>query len=1107
MQQVAGTALLKGTTKISQSSLFDADSGIENLKDATLRQLLKLEPLAVPKPLPPSIDTTSDKAKQIATTRAESHGALQSLDMAMDANDDAKVADMALIVHANSGVAANVASAASDALAAALADGDEGESELIFELQSTATIHNLVVSEDEADKTESETDLDDDEQEDDSVDKDEADDRAVGLYMDEDGEEEEEEEEEDDEDDAHQYAADDFRNRSHYCNGKCRLQNKYRSDEFMLRCEACDEWFHGKCLGVKEGVIDDEQVWVCSESCFEQLPLRQRKRDVVVGRPKQKYKKRETKEKTLHDDASKKKRSSYNTKAKQQLQLTGKMDRREEGEEEEEEEGEMEEEMEEPEPVEFSDEYMPRYQGVCSQAPKDVDASLLGQTIMYQLTSPSGWFPAKCKKLVSTGKGKTNSKKSTFLLTYTHKTTQGLVQGERETVLDMAEYGTQGKAKWVLLAERQPSAAEPDKEYCKKSCKHGRDNGDGHWMIFCEGCAVWFHGSCVGVGKGDIEQDAVWVCCQKCKYDLPRNLRSEALVGNSFKKVHEAGTACAKVIKPTMSKTGGAYGDDDSDDDDVPILERAAHVASRASHVAPAAEAGATTAHAKIAPKALAKAGLMAKARADQSDEDEATPPQHTASVAVMKILEPLATFVGASRMLKKTALSAVLLHIRNNALFDPEDQEYVLADTKLRTLIGGRTRVKLRKLAKRVGRYIIDDDGQDDGGKDDGKLERHLSSSHVAPTLIPYSAAADTNSHTPPPPSAGQPPPPSQGPTPQNDWMMVQTPWVVEGARLEDAAPETPSPHAGQHKLTKRLGFSSEVLSPTLTHEAAEAKPSDSAAHASEEVAGAAGQATGRRAENDALEGDKSSSHKKRRLVLPSDSDPPASLPCAANPCTSITLEASVVVSAQASGGASAEVSQVVSRQEGLVQEVSPRAHSPEARSLKRKAHTSELAAADAHPQLLLVEVKGGNAAGEATSGGQSPSKKRCILLAPLLCDSSVPACGTAVGTPAPNANAVTKTNTGAGEGADIGGKAVNSVAPEVVDDDDDDDDLDLDALEAQAGQAVTDTASLPPCATSEPCAALQTAVAGGGEEDEWDDGLDDLTAEQLAEIESRAL
>ena len=108
--------------------------------------------------------------------------------------------------------------------------------------------------------------------------------------------------------------------------GECRLQNKNLSAEFMLRCEACDERFDGKCRGVKEGIIDDEQVWVYSESCFAQLPLRQRKRDVVVSRPKQKYKKRETKEKTLHVDASNKKRSSYNTTAKQQLQLTNQMD-------------------------------------------------------------------------------------------------------------------------------------------------------------------------------------------------------------------------------------------------------------------------------------------------------------------------------------------------------------------------------------------------------------------------------------------------------------------------------------------------------------------------------------------------------------------------------------------------------------------------------------------------------------------------------------------------------------------------------------------------------------------------------------------------------------
>jgi len=59
----------------------------------------------------------------------------------------------------------------------------------------------------------------------------------------------------------------------------------------------------------------------------------------------------------------------------------------------------MEEPMEETEPVQFPEGYIQRYQGVCSQTPKDVDASLLVQTIIYQLTNPSGWFPAKSQKL------------------------------------------------------------------------------------------------------------------------------------------------------------------------------------------------------------------------------------------------------------------------------------------------------------------------------------------------------------------------------------------------------------------------------------------------------------------------------------------------------------------------------------------------------------------------------------------------------------------------------------------------------------------------------------------------------------------------------------
>ncbi len=57
VEQVAGIALAKGTRVISDSSLLDAGSGIENLKDPTLRKLLDLEDLALPVPyLPVDMD-------------------------------------------------------------------------------------------------------------------------------------------------------------------------------------------------------------------------------------------------------------------------------------------------------------------------------------------------------------------------------------------------------------------------------------------------------------------------------------------------------------------------------------------------------------------------------------------------------------------------------------------------------------------------------------------------------------------------------------------------------------------------------------------------------------------------------------------------------------------------------------------------------------------------------------------------------------------------------------------------------------------------------------------------------------------------------------------
>jgi len=294
------------------------------------------------------------------------------------------------------------------------------------------------------------------------------------------------------------------------------------------------------------------------------------------------------------------------------------------------------------------------------------------------------------------------------------------------------------KGRGVRAVGADVGAVEPDKEHSRKSCRHGRDNGAGHWMIFCEACAVWFHGICVGVVEADINQQTMWVCCRMCKYNLPGPLRSEALVGNSFKMVYDTDTECAKVNKSIMLKSDGTYGGDNSDEDEGHILECHPCVASRASHVVPVAEAGATTANARIATKVLAKTVLTANSRTNQSDEDEATTPHHNTSVVLIKILEPLATLVGARRMFKKAALSAVLLHIRNNTLFDPKDQEYVLVDIKLGALVGGCTRVKLLKLAKRIGRYIVDDDGQDEGGNDDAALEMcHILARHSSPLLL----------------------------------------------------------------------------------------------------------------------------------------------------------------------------------------------------------------------------------------------------------------------------------------------------------------------------------------------------------------------------------
>jgi hypothetical protein len=332
-----------------------------------------------------------------------------------------------------------------------------------------------------------------------------------------------------------------------------------------------------------------------------------------------------------------------------------------------------------------------------------------------------------------------------------------------------------------------------------------------HFMIFCEACNVWFHGKCVGVEDGDVHEDALWVCCQKCKYDLPRNLRGEALIGNSFKKQQEAGTACsAKLVQHARTQGASSVAADDSDDD-IPILQRPAALTAKAvvASSAPPPEQ-------QAAPPPAAAAN-------DESDDDEPVVEQQ-GSVVMMKILEPLATFVGTTRMPKRDALTAVLSHISANNLFDAQDEDYVLTDAKLKPLVGNRTRVKLRKLAKRVAKYIVADHG-----KDDAKELKTRTDLANDPSPSSKQDKVGTSAHCehPPPPPSGQSPGPSktQALAVAQEVVaqeIVPTPAVGQTYVLSclHDLPVPESPLTTQDNLKKRLGFG-DVNSPSLSREA----------------------------------------------------------------------------------------------------------------------------------------------------------------------------------------------------------------------------------------------------------------------------------------------
>jgi hypothetical protein len=781
-------------------------------------------------------------------------------------------------------------------------------------------------------------------------------------------------------------AADDFLHRSHYCNSNCKFKNQYCSWLFMLCCEGCDEWFHGKCLGLKEGTINQDQSWVCSQGCLEDLPLALRTMDVVVGVPKRKYKKREPKDKRP-DDANK---ASRKAKHADKMQ-----DRAQEEEEEEEEEEE----------VEWTEDHVPRFQTICEEAPAAVDGSLVGRTVMCPLTSPhSGWFPAKVKKQVKR-KGKKDSARkephdqaAEFVLGYTRKATKGLIEGDYETLLDLSEYGTGRKGRWVLLQERIVTPLEGDGLYCKRSCTLGRHNGDDHYMLLCEGCGVWFHGDCVGVVDGDIKEDEVWVCCQKCKYDLPRNLRADAFIGNSFKKQHEAGTACkAKIYKSQTSALPAAAWADDDDDDDVPILERAAAVtASRAPAAAAAAAAAAAV---PAPPPQVAEAEEHGKGCRDAEagarlDVGEAANEAAEGRGAVMKILEPLASFVGKSRMPKRDALAAVLHHIRGRQLFDPADNDYVLADAKLQTLTGLRPRVKLKKLAKRVAKYIVDDDGAAAGAANNVAL------AHVQTDASQDDTAMAARSQVPPVTARPAVPPASSGAkalllTATSLLQPAPTPTTsLHSSTVLAAGIAAGSPHAAEINLKKRLGFGEpEVLSSPAALITAPGGTLVGASTSEEQ----GGEATAHEPQ----------ASKRRRLIADSDL-------AAASAATGAAAEAAAPGAAQAG---SDRLTVWQSGAEGVppCTDESGEGHSS-GQHLKRKAPQVEPSALGQESEAACKKKR----AGIEVHAGEAARDDAPARLAPPL-EEAARAAATVAETPA-------------------------------FDDDDDDEGLDLDALEAQA-------------------------------------------------------
>ena len=70
-----------------------------------------------------------------------------------------------------------------------------------------------------------------------------------------------------------------------FCIEQCKYQRSSDADRFMVECEGCKRWFHGKCMRVSEQDVASEDVlWVCSADCEDDLPVGTRTgKEIIVA--------------------------------------------------------------------------------------------------------------------------------------------------------------------------------------------------------------------------------------------------------------------------------------------------------------------------------------------------------------------------------------------------------------------------------------------------------------------------------------------------------------------------------------------------------------------------------------------------------------------------------------------------------------------------------------------------------------------------------------------------------------------------------------------------------------------------------------------------------